>query len=79
MKEEDARLLARHVAMDGDDVDAVPRNDFRTLCSSDSSVAMSPSITARSAEPARAAQVLTPIALPIACPDILALRPMTSL
>ena len=41
-----------------------PRSAFSTGCSSDSSIAKSPSTIAFSSLPANAAQVFTPIALP---------------
>jgi hypothetical protein len=42
-------------------------------------MAKSPSTTAWSSLPAKAAQVLTPIAFPIGCPAIFVSRPITTL
>ena len=52
-----------------------PRMVFRTVCSSFSCMAKSPSTTACSSSPAKAAQVLMPISLPTVVPCILAVRP----
>src|SRR6266481_4479883 len=43
-----------------------PRRVFKTVCSSFSSTAKSPTTNASSATPAKAAQVLTPMVLPVA-------------
>src|SRR5262249_15451677 len=56
------------------------RRDLRAPCSSSARTTKSPSTIALSSEPAKAAQVLTPISLPASQPQgILTLRPKTAL
>ena len=55
------------------------RSALSTSCISDSSMAKSPSITALSSEPASAAQVFTPMVLPMVIPRTLVVRPQVTL
>src|SRR5882724_7197974 len=56
------------------------RSDLRAGCNSSSRTTKSPSTTALSSAPAKAAQVLTPISLPTSQPQgILTMRPKTAL
>src|SRR3954471_2226937 len=56
------------------------RSDFSAACSSSARTTKSPSTTALSSAPAKAAQVLTPISLPTSQPQgILTVRPNTAL
>ena len=73
------RRLAGHVLMDGDDVDAGMSQRLEHRLRLASSMAKSPSTTARSSLPAKAAQVFTPMAFPIGCPAIFTWRPMVNL
>ena len=55
------------------------RSALSTSCSSGSSMAKSPSMTALSSVPASAAQVFTPMVLPMVMPRTLVVRPQVAL